>query len=231
MNKYAIIVAGGLGTRLQADRPKQFLEIANKPILIHTLFRFLQAVPDIKKIVVVTHLDWMEYTQQIIQRHVANFECIEVIAGGKTRFESVRNGLKHLSSLPNGYVAVHDAVRCCIKIQDIRQAFEVAQQKNNCVVCTTLKESIRKIVSSGTEAVPRDKYLVVQTPQIFLLQDMLNVYLQQIEIEPQYITDDASLMEQYGHQIFTILIADHNIKITTPQDLYLAEYLLRNSCS
>ncbi|MCS7077629.1 MAG: 2-C-methyl-D-erythritol 4-phosphate cytidylyltransferase [Bacteroidia bacterium] len=226
MKHYAIIVAGGTGTRMGADKPKQFIEIHQKPILIHTLTHFIQALPDIQ-IVVVTHPEWKDFTQYIIQQHLTHFlEKIHLVTGGKTRFESVKNGLKSLTDAQNGYVAVHDAVRCCIKPDDIEQAFIIAKQKGNCLVCTTPKESLRKIHLNNTQAVPRHEYLIVQTPQIFNLKDMLNVYLQHVENEPNSITDDASLMEKYGHHIHVLLIADHNIKITTPQDLALARYLL-----
>lgn len=226
MKNYVILVAGGVGSRMGADKPKQFLEIAQKPILIHTLSRFMTAIPDIE-IVIVIHSEWKEHTQNLLQAYFPQ-TCspITLVNGGKTRFESVKNGIKALTDAPDGYVAVHDSVRCCIRPSDIQKAFEIAYKQGNCLVCTTLKESIRKINGTQTHAVSRNEYLIVQTPQIFTLQDMKKVYLQHQEIEPNSITDDASLMEKYGHTIHTFFIDDHNIKITTPQDLILAEYLL-----
>lgn len=226
MKNYVIIVAGGTGTRMGADKPKQFLEIHKKPVLIHTISRFIEAIPD-AEIVVVVHSEWEKYTQKLLQEYFSEINSkIILIPGGETRFQSVKNGIKALKNAPDGYVAVHDSVRCCIKPSDIKKAFEIARKEKNCLVCTTLKESIRKINGTETRAVSRSEYLIVQTPQIFTLQDMKNVYLHYQEIEPNSITDDASLMEKYGHTIHTFLIDDHNIKITTPQDLILAEYLL-----
>jgi 2-C-methyl-D-erythritol 4-phosphate cytidylyltransferase len=226
MKNYVIIVAGGTGTRMGADKPKQFLEISQKPVLIHTICRFTEALPDIE-IVIVTHSKWKKYTQNLLQEYLPDISSkIILVTGGETRFQSVKNGIKALKNAPDGYVAVHDSVRCCIKPSDIQKSFEIAVKERNCLVCTVLKESIRKINGTITHAVPRSEYLIVQTPQIFTLQDMKNVYLQHQETEANSITDDASLMENYGHTIHTFLIDDHNIKITTPQDLILAEYLL-----
>jgi len=226
MKNYVIIVAGGTGTRMGADKPKQFLEISQKPVLVHTLSRFAEAIPDAEFIIVV-HSKWKKHAQNIIQEHLPHVvEKMLLVNGGETRFQSVKNGIKTLKNAPDGYVAVHDAARCCIKPTDIVKSFEIAKEKGNCLVCTTLKESIRKVNGTITQAVPRHEYLIVQTPQIFTLKDMKNVYLQHQETEPNSITDDASLMEKYGHTIHTFLIEDYNIKITTPQDLRVAEYLL-----
>lgn len=222
-----MLVAGGTGTRMGADKPKQFLEVCQKPVLVHTIQRFIEAVPD-AEIIVVIHSKWKEYTQNILQEYFdETVKKIQLVTGGETRFNSVKNGIKFLENALDGYVAIHDSVRCCIKPSDIQKAFHSAKEKGNCLVCTTLKESIRKLNNTGTQAVPRNEYLIVQTPQIFRLQDMKNVYLQHQETEPNSITDDASLMEKYGHTIHTFLIEDYNIKITLPQDLVLAEYLLR----
>lgn len=226
MKKYVIIVAGGTGTRMGADKPKQFLELCGKPILVHTVLRFTIAIPDVEMVIVV-HPKWKKYTQNLLQEYLSDISSkIILVSGGETRFQSVKNGIKVLKNSPDGYLAVHDSVRCCIKPFDIQSAFNIADKKGNCIVCTTLKESIRKIEGIETQSVRRSEYLIVQTPQIFTLQDMRNVYLQHQETEPNSITDDASLMEKYGHTIHTFLIDDHNIKITTPQDLILAEYLL-----
>lgn len=226
MKKYAIIVAGGSGTRMGADIPKQFIEIYQKPILVHTIHRFLEAVPEIE-IVLVVPSKWKEYTEDILEKHINQVhERINIALGGETRFESVKNGVKSLKNEVDGYVAIHDSVRCCIKPSDIQKAFELSEEKGNCVICTTLKESIRKKNGQITQSVPRNEYLIVQTPQIFHLKDLQNVYLQHKESEPNILTDDASLMEKYGYTIYTHLIGDYNIKITTPQDLVLARYLL-----
>lgn len=226
MKNYVIIVAGGTGKRMGADKPKQFLEISQKPILIHTITRFIEAIPDIE-IIIVIHPKWKKYTLNLLPKYLSDtMERIVLVSGGETRFQSVKNGIKFLKNAQDGYVAVHDSVRCCIRPSDIIRAFEIAREERNCLVCTDMKESIRKLNGTITQAVPRSEYLVVQTPQIFTLRDMIEVYLQHQETEPNSITDDASLMEKYGHIIHTFLIDDHNIKITTPQDLILAEYLL-----
>lgn len=219
MKHSAIIVAGGSGSRMGAATPKQFLHISGKPILIHTIEAFFTAVPDIQIILVLptAHFDtWLSLKSLYFPN-----QDIAHTAGGATRYQSVKNGLE----LVTGHlVAIHDAVRPLVSKQIILESFEAAEQTGSGVVMVPAKDSIRVKEDTITRAVDRSLYYLVQTPQTFQTDLIKNAF--QSEEQP-FFTDDASVYEHAGNMV-TLVPGDYrNLKITTPEDLLVAEALLR----
>jgi 2-C-methyl-D-erythritol 4-phosphate cytidylyltransferase len=214
--EYAILVAGGSGTRMQNQLPKQFISVGGWPILMHTIQRFFAYNPQIK-IIVVLPGDQILFWQQLCLEN--NFALPhQVVAGGLSRFASVKNGLDFIAE--EGVVAVHDGVRPFAPITIIQEAFAVATQKGNAVVAVPLKESIRKVAENGSQALDRNAYRLVQTPQCFQLSLLRQAY--QLPEEASF-TDDASVVERLGEKINLVPGAYENLKITTPEDLIWAE--------
>jgi len=220
MRHFAIIVAGGQGTRMGSEIPKQFLLLDNKPILAHTIERFHEAMPDIEIIVVLpesSQFYWQEYLAQ------GTFSIPNIVAnGGKTRTESVRNGLK---LVPNdALVAIHDAVRPLIAPSIIVNSFEVAHTTGTAITAVTLKDSIRVKAEDGSfHAVNRDHFRIIQTPQTFQSTLIKHSYS---KLAINDVSDDATVAELAGYAITLINGSYENIKITTPEDLIMAEGLL-----
>lgn len=220
--QYAIIVAGGTGSRMQRDKPKQFIELAGKPILMHTIERFYTYHPDIR-IVVVLPEDQLQVWKELCKEHGFNIFHLTV-AGGSTRFQSVKNGLELVHG--EAVVAVHDGVRPFVTPEIIAEAFEVAGEKGSAVVAVSPKDSIRELTEEGSRAVPRTRYKLVQTPQCFRAEILQEAYKQP---EQDYFTDDASVVEGIGIGITLVEGSYANIKITTPEDLLLAEVLIKQT--
>jgi 2-C-methyl-D-erythritol 4-phosphate cytidylyltransferase len=224
--KYAIIVAGGSGSRMKSEIPKQFLSLNGKPILLHTVEKFLQ-VADIQLIVVLPKNDidyWYEITQsnQTIQAFSNN---ITIVVGGASRFQSVKNGLNQIKT--DGLVAVHDGVRPLVNLEIIQKSFQVASEKGTAVTSVWVKDSVREVGLDGKSiAIDRTKLKLIQTPQTFNINLMKNAF----EVDEQsFFTDCASVLEFAGKTI-TLIEGDYeNIKITTPEDMIVAEALLRKN--
>ncbi|CAH0995267.1 Ribitol-5-phosphate cytidylyltransferase 1 [Emticicia aquatica] len=224
--KYAIIVAGGSGSRMKSEIPKQFLPLNGKPILLHTVEKFLQ-VADIQLIVVLPKNDiyyWYEITQsnQTIQAFSNNFT---IVVGGASRFQSVKNGLNQIKT--DGLVAVHDGVRPLVNLEIIQKSFQVASEKGTAVTSVWVKDSVREVGLDGKSiAIDRTKLKLIQTPQTFNINLMKNAF----EVDEQsFFTDCASVLEFAGKTI-TLIEGDYeNIKITTPEDMIVAEALLRKN--
>ncbi|MFT2007059.1 2-C-methyl-D-erythritol 4-phosphate cytidylyltransferase [Pontibacter sp. 13R65] len=228
MNKnlpeYALVVAGGTGSRMQRELPKQFLEIGGKPILMHTLKQFYAYSAAIRLIVVLPE-NQIEAWRALCQKH--QFRLFHmVVAGGATRFGSVKNGLGMVLE-QEALVAVHDGVRPFTSTSIIQEAYAKAASYGNAVVAVSPKDSIRQLVTeSKSKAVPRTDYKLVQTPQTFKASLLRKAYEQP---EQSGFTDDASVVEQLGEQIVLVEGSYRNIKITTPEDLVLAEAFLKEA--
>ena len=216
MVKYAIIVAGGKGLRMGTEVPKQFLDLGGKPVLVRTLEAFHQFDSLIKLILVLPE-DHISYWQHLSQPFISDLN-IKLVAGGETRFHSVRNGLQGIKD--EGLVAVHDAVRPLIDSSTIKATYESAALSGAAISVVRLKDSIRKISGSSSEPVPRDAYRLVQTPQVFHAKLLRSAYEQEYQSD---FTDDASVVQQLGHPIALVDGNYLNIKITTPEDLALAK--------
>jgi 2-C-methyl-D-erythritol 4-phosphate cytidylyltransferase len=218
MKKFAIIVAGGSGSRMGGNIPKQFLLIKNKPILVHTIERFLE-VPDLEVIVVLPQKD-IDYWNEL---NLTFVRPVHVTIGGSTRFQSVKNGLKQIQ-VPQGLVAVHDGVRPFVTFDIIQKGFEVANERGSAVTCVPTKDSIREVGRLGkSKAVDRSRFRLVQTPQTFDLANFRKAF--ETQDEP-FFTDCASVMEHANFNITLIEGSYENIKITTPEDLIWAESFL-----
>jgi 2-C-methyl-D-erythritol 4-phosphate cytidylyltransferase len=213
MTKVAIIVAGGIGSRMAADLPKQFLPIANEPLLFHTLRKFENSVD---QLILVMHPEWITYWNDLIAKYSFNVKH-SIVAGGQTRARSVLNGLEHVEN--DCLVAIHDAARPTVTKELIDSTFKNAEKHGACIPVIDLKDSIREISEDGnSKAVNRSKFKSVQTPQTFQAS-ILKAAFENKDYEKY--TDDASLVEANGTPIFLIEGEEQNIKVTTASDLIL----------
>ena len=216
--RYAVVVAGGSGSRMNSDIPKQFLTLRGMPILMHTLRVFASCGSDISIILVLPKTQF-SYWQQLVQQYEFNV-AHQVVAGGSSRFQSVKNGLDRIPT--DGLVAVHDGVRPLVSVEIIENAYALAAKEKAAITVVPSKDSIRVRTATGTESVDRSKYLLVQTPQTFDLALLKEAYDTQ---ELSTFTDDASVVESTGEKVHIIQGSYANIKITTPEDLVIAEAL------
>ncbi len=222
-NKYAIIVAGGSGSRMQSAIPKQFLLLGDKPILVHTIEKFLQ-IPHIQ-IVLALPADALEYWQKVSSTFFEDLSQIRTVEGGKTRFQSVKNALFSIEQ-NTGLVAVHDGVRPFVSLTIIEKSFETAALKKSAVVCVNSKDSVRLLEGDDNNSVDRKNVKLIQTPQTFDLELLKKAY--QVD-DNELFTDDASVVEHFGQKIFLIEGDYKNIKITSPEDMEIGEIFLKNT--
>ncbi|MCV9385605.1 2-C-methyl-D-erythritol 4-phosphate cytidylyltransferase [Reichenbachiella ulvae] len=222
MKKYAIIVAGGSGSRMQSELPKQFLVLSGKPILLHTLEAFHLFDSEMELIVVLpeTHSDTWELLKKEHQCNIPHM----TIQGGDTRFDSVQNGLSSIID-QEGLVAIHDGARPLVSPQVIARTFESAEKNGNGIAAVALKDSLRTMVAGENQAVDRSSYLAIQTPQTFRL-DLIKLAFD--KAQGNAFTDDASVAEADGRKIHLVEGDYANIKVTTPEDLVIAEALLKH---
>jgi len=220
MKKTALIVAGGSGSRMESDLPKQFILLAGKPILMHTIEAFDQC--NVSNIIVVLPPNQIAFWKELCTQFSFNLPH-EIVAGGASRFESVQNGLVLCNE--EDLLAIHDGVRPFITAEIINNSFDVTAQKGNAVAAVRLKDSIRKVDLLGNKNVNREAYFLIQTPQTFKCKLIKEAYQAQDHIN---FTDDASVLESNGHAINLIPGDYKNIKITTPEDLLVAEAFYKN---
>ena len=221
---FAIIVAGGKGLRMGGEVPKQFLPIGGKPVLMHTIDAFRKALDNVR-IVLVLPAEQHHYWQELCEEY--NFRSPKLIAqGGETRFHSVRNGLALLPDNADAVVGVHDGVRPFVSTETIRRCYAAAAEGKAVVPVVPVIETVRQILSNGKSVTkPRDEYRLVQTPQTFPLALLRQAYQQPYT---ENFTDDASVVEALGKEIVMIEGNRENIKLTTPNDLSYAEFLIRS---
>lgn len=218
MKKYAIIVAGGSGSRMRSNLPKQFIEIGGLPVLMHTLIRFKEAFADIDLILVLPESQF-DFWEELCQKH--HFTVThQLVKGGNSRFQSGKNGLSVIET--DGIVAVHDGVRPFVSIDIIRESFEVAKAKGTAVVSVASKDSVRV----NGQAIDRQTVRLIQTPQTFQVSIIKKAFETE---ELSTFTDDASVVEFAGFDINLIAGSYENIKITTPEDLEWAEIILKRN--
>lgn len=222
MKKYAIIVAGGSGTRMGAPVAKQYLEIGGMPVLMHTLLAFERYDAEITLILVIPELDF-DYWKKLCKQYEFEVKHL-LVAGGASRFQSVYNGLQAIKG-SEGLVAIHDGVRPFVSSHTIQQTYEQAAIHGSAVAVVAPKDSIRLVNESTNASVDRAKYRLVQTPQTFRLDLIKKAFEQK---ESPLFTDDASVYENAGGAIFLTEGSYDNIKITTPEDLIFADHLLRS---
>lgn len=219
LKEYAIIVAGGKGTRIKSVVPKQFLEVKGKPVLLHTLEAFYQYSESINIILVLPEDDFKTW-QALTEKY--NFKKPLILQkGGESRFQSVKNGLAKING--EGLVAIHDGVRPLVSPDIIGASFRLAAVHKNAVAAVRLKESIRMTDQDNTKAMDRSRFRLIQTPQTFDVALIKKAYEMK---EDGSLTDDASVAERAGQVISLFEGSYRNIKITTEEDLVIAEALL-----
>lgn len=219
MKKHIIIVAGGKGLRMGGDIPKQFLPVCGKPVLMRTMEAFHAYDASIHLVLVLPESQqayWAELCEQYrfdLKHDIAN--------GGETRFHSVKNGLACVDG--EGLVGVHDGVRPFVAPEVIARCYEEAAVKKAVIPVIGVVETVRCLTDDGSETVPRDLYKLVQTPQVFDAALLRQAYQQEFT---DLFTDDASVVEALGEKVHLVEGNRENIKLTTPFDLNLAEFLL-----
>ncbi|MDE3144727.1 MAG: 2-C-methyl-D-erythritol 4-phosphate cytidylyltransferase [Bacteroidota bacterium] len=219
MKKFAVIVAGGMGQRMGADTPKQFLMLRGKPVLWYSINTFLSAYDDMQ-IILVLPLAHLESGIEL-RNSFANKDRIQIISGGVTRFHSVQNGLKAIKD--KSVVFVHDAVRCLVSKDLIKKCYEQAIEKGSAVPAVAASDSIRIADGEKTVVADRDTIRMIQTPQTFTSEIILPAFEQEFN---HAFTDEATVVEASGKEIFLIEGEYNNIKITRPIDLVIAEKIL-----
>ena len=219
MKKYIIIVAGGSGSRMGSVTPKQFLELVGLPILMHTLKKFQQSIDDGEIIVALPEKEQSTW-QALCKKH--HFDVPhQIVNGGKSRFHSVQNALRKVNE--KSIVAIHDGVRPLVSKTVINNCIQFAKKNGAAIPILPIHDSIRKISENRSEIADRNQFVLVQTPQCFQSDIILKAYQQTYQ---NSFTDDASVVEQLGHNIYLVDGNKENIKITTPEDLKMAEVLI-----
>lgn len=221
MKKFVIIVAGGSGSRMGTEVPKQFLELCGKPVLMLTMKIFFDFDPESELILVLPETQHEFWIELCLKHSFAPPH--KIASGGETRFHSVQNGLKLVQE--EGIVFIHDGVRPLVSPETLGRCFEMALKCGNAIPVLPVTESLRKLDGIQNVSVDRSLYLSVQTPQTFRSEQILESYHQ--PYEPGF-TDDASVAEKAGFPIFMVEGNRENIKITTPADLIIAETFLNN---
>lgn len=222
MKKYAVIVAGGLGTRMNNAVPKQFLFLNGKPVLFYSVKAFLDAYEDCKIILVLPE-EHIAAGQEIIDAFF-DYDRIRIAAGGRTRFHSVQNGLALIEE-EDSVIFVHDAVRALVSTDLIRRCFDMVLESGSAIPVTDCKDSIRILTEEGNEAGDRNIIKLVQTPQAFHGKIILPAY--RIDYKDKF-TDEAGVAEAFGLKVSLVQGDEENIKITTASDLLIAESILKS---
>ena len=217
MKRSVVIVAGGSGTRMGSDLPKQYMQLAGKPVIAHTVECFLEFDPSIHMVVVISreHRDLWEQAGK-------GFKEIVTVTGGESRYHSVRNGL---ARVPRGFVVgVHDAVRPLVSPDLLERCYRIADETGSAIPVLEVGETIRKVnESGGSDLVDRTSLRRVQTPQVFRSELLREAYDSTSHSE---FTDDASVYESLHGKVSLVQGEDSNIKITRPVDLDLAGLLI-----
>jgi 2-C-methyl-D-erythritol 4-phosphate cytidylyltransferase len=219
MKKFAVIVAGGAGTRMGSRLPKQFLLLQGKPVLWYTVSAFLAAYDELV-VVLVLPADYMESGRELADAMRASSR-IRLVAGGATRWHSVRKGLELTEE--DALIAVHDGVRCLVSTDLIRHCFEQASKVGSAIPVVHCADSVRLVEEEGSKPIDRSRIKLVQTPQTFQGSILLRAYREAGEAE---FTDDATVVEAAGIEVHLAEGEPFNIKITTPLDLAVAEKVL-----
>jgi len=214
-----IITAGGIGKRMGAAIPKQFIEVKGLPILMHTINCF-HTFDSTCEIILTLPTDWKEYWAQLIDKHSFTTNH-KIVDGGIERYDSIKNALSFCS---NEIIGVHDGVRPLVSSDTIQRCIETVSEKGTAIPTLQLKESLRKYTEKSTQAVERKEYISVQTPQFFSKEIISKAY--EIPFHTG-ITDDASLVEEAGFIIEDVEGNEENIKVTTPFDLKIINLFLK----
>jgi len=215
MNRYALIVAGGSGTRMGTDIPKQFLELAGRPVLMHSIERF-RAFDETIGIIVIIPENQFAFWESLREKYSFSVSHT-LVKGGSSRFFSVKNGLGVVED--NSIVAIHDGVRPLVSTDTITRCFRTAEEFGNAIPFINPSDSVRMVSEKGSIPVDRNCLRIIQTPQVFKAELIKKAYLREFGTE---YTDDAMLLETTGEIIHLVEGNRENIKITNPEDLVIA---------
>ncbi len=221
---YAVIVAGGSGQRMGTALPKQFLDLCGKPVLYWSVKAFLDALEGVR-IVLVLPAQQISMAQMVLQHFPERID-LTIVAGGETRYASVANGVKGLPD--NAVVMVHDGARPLVSVKLIQRCFEAALAVDSAVPVIPVTDSIRQLTSGNSHSITREDLLIVQTPQCFKAGILHTAFRQ--PYKPLF-TDEASVVEWGGGNVYLVEGERSNLKITTPEDLIIAAALLREQIS
>lgn len=221
MNYYALIVAGGSGSRMGAEIPKQFLLLAGKPILMHSIERFRKFYEAVRIIVVLPE-EYIKYWEDLVKEFSFSVQH-DIVTGGSTRYQSVKNGLRNIED--DSLVAIHDGARPLVSTDTIKRCYDGAEKYGNAVPVMNASDSVRMITEQGSLPLNRLFIRFIQTPQVFRTDIIRKAYLQ--DFQPDF-TDDAILLEKTGETIHLVEGNRENIKITNPEDLMVAGALLES---
>lgn len=219
MKKIAVIVAGGNGTRMNAQMPKQFLLLNGKPVLYYTIDTFLKAYDDLTVILVLPE-EYIAAGKEIIDAYFDSSRII-ITEGGRTRFHSVQNGLQLIHE--ESIIFVHDGVRCLLSTQLIHRCYDAAMENGSAIPVIDCRDSVRIIRGENNEAAERSNIKLVQTPQTFHSKILLPAF--KIDFKDKF-TDEATVVEAFGLKVHLMEGEENNIKITKPTDLIIAAKLL-----
>lgn len=223
MKSVAVIFAGGTGNRMNTvSRPKQFLELNGKPVIIYTLELF-DYHPQIDGIVVVCIEDWIPFLEKQLKKFEIN-KVVRIVPGGKTGQESIFNGIVAASEIypEDSTVLIHDGVRPLIKEQTITDCIAMVKETGNCITCVPATETFVVTQKDGSLEIPsRSDSLIARAPQCFILKDILEAHTRAIKEGYNSFIDSCTMMSHYGHRMHTIIGPMENIKITTPSDFFI----------
>ena len=219
---YAVIVAGGKGLRMGGEVPKQFLPLAGEAVLLHAVRRFFDAFPGIQ-VRVVLPADALETAKTILAPLNRTTPELILLPGGETRFNSVKNGLDSLTG--EAWVMVHDGVRPIVSVPFLQECLNQAQQNGSAIPVVPVKDSMRWLENGHSKVLDRSRIMAVQTPQVFPLNKLKKAFEQAYQ---EAFTDEATVYEAAGEPVHLVPGLYENVKITTPEDLFIAEYRLKN---
>ena len=228
LKNYVILLAGGIGKRMGADIPKQFMEVKEKPIIVYSIENF-QRNPQIEKIVVVCVRDWIAHLQELIKAY--NLSKVEwIIEGGDTGHDSIRNGVFFLKDKiePTDFIVVHDAVRPVLPQKTLDEVIRVAHENGNACSSTVCHPPIvyTNDFKSGITDVDREHVMLTASPQVFQYALALKCYEMAEKENKHSFTFTSSLLIHYGERVYFAEGTTCNIKVTRKEDLALFEALL-----
>jgi len=225
MSVYAVIVAGGNSVRFGGDLPKQFKEICGRPMLAWTVEKF-QKADSIDNIIIVAPEDSLVYVSENIIDPYDFDKVTKIVAGGKTRQESVYNGLQALP-ISTEFVAIHDGARPLVKTEDINRVIDVAERDNSAILAIPVADTLKRVVDSYIiTTINREQLFCAQTPQVFQYDLIIEAHKDLAKNADNSLTDDAQLIESRGFKVKIVEPTGLNLKITNQQDMEIAEAIL-----
>jgi 2-C-methyl-D-erythritol 4-phosphate cytidylyltransferase len=217
--KSVVIVAGGTGSRMLSQTPKQFLDLLGKPLIIWTIEKFL-LFDSLINIILVLAESHLIVWHELLEKY-PSLRKVTTTTGGASRFHSVMQGLAHVN--PDDIVAIHDAVRPLVSIETIKRCYEEAEKSGSAIPVINSEDSLRQVLGLGSNILDRNTIKRVQTPQAFNAKKLITAYENCVD---QSHTDDASVFESYFGKVNLVEGNTENIKITYPSDMKIAELIL-----